>query len=103
MALYGCETKEYKAFKKDTALKKLKAIRSKSAAPVADEPETPENLIERFNNDKNAAEIFAKMRPSCQRKYSARASLIKNTPNESSKMDTIIREIVHYGKSHHWF
>jgi hypothetical protein len=30
IAIYGCETKEYKTFLKDTSLKKLKAMRSKS-------------------------------------------------------------------------
>jgi uncharacterized protein YdeI (YjbR/CyaY-like superfamily) len=62
--------------------------------------ETPENLAKRFKNDKNASDVFAKMRPSCRRRYTTRAEEIKNTPNESSKMDTIIREIIRYGKSH---
>jgi hypothetical protein len=100
MALYGCETKEYKTFSKDNGLKILKAIKSKSSIQKMDIIETPENLIKRFNDDKDAANVFAEMRPSCQMRYITRAAQIKNTPNEISKMDTIIREIIRYGKNH---
>jgi uncharacterized protein YdeI (YjbR/CyaY-like superfamily) len=100
MALYGCETKEYKTFSKDNGLKILKAIKSKSNIQKMDGTETPENLIKRFNNDKDAANVFAKMRPSCQMRYINRVAQIKNTPNEISKMNTIIREIIRYGKNH---
>ncbi|MDR0473572.1 MAG: DUF6157 family protein [Treponema sp.] len=100
MALYGCETKEYKAFSKDKKLKLLKAVRSKNNTPTADELETPKNLAEKFNSDKSAYDVFTKMRASCQKRYITRANQIKDTPNESSKMDTIIREIIRYGKNH---
>jgi hypothetical protein len=100
LALYGCEAKEYKAFLKDKKLKILKALRSKKDIPT-DEAAMPENLAERLNNDKSAHAVFVKMRPSCQKKYCIRATQIKNS-TESSKMDTIIREIIRYGGSHHW-
>jgi uncharacterized protein YdeI (YjbR/CyaY-like superfamily) len=69
---------------------------------TTDETEMPENLAERLNNNKRVSDVFSKMRPSCQKKYSTRSNQIKNTPNESSKMDTIIREIICYGERHHW-
>jgi uncharacterized protein YdeI (YjbR/CyaY-like superfamily) len=100
MALYGYETKEYKKFSQDKKLKILMALRSKKTSTTV-EMEIPENLAERLNNDKNASAIFAKMRPSCQKKYNIRAHQIKN-PSESSKMDTIIREIIRYGENHQW-
>jgi hypothetical protein len=101
MALYGCETKEYKTFSRDKKLKSLKAVRSKNNTPTAGELETPKNLAEKFNSDKSAYDVFTKMRPSCQRRYIIRANQIKDTPNESAKMDTIIREIIRYGKNHY--
>ncbi|MDR0455920.1 MAG: DUF6157 family protein [Treponema sp.] len=100
MALYGCETKEYKTLVKDKKIKLLKAVRSKNNMPETEELKTPKNLMEKFNNNKSAADVFAKMRPSCQRRYIIRANEIKNTHNESSKMDTVIREIIRYGKNH---
>jgi hypothetical protein len=39
IAIYGCETKEYKTFLNDKSIKKLKAIRSKSTVTKKDEPE----------------------------------------------------------------
>jgi hypothetical protein len=100
IALYGCETKEYKTFLKDKKLKLLKAVRSKSNMPTTEELQTPKNLTEEFKNNKNARDIFAKMRPSCQKRYIIRANEIINAPNESSKMETIVREIIRYGKNH---
>jgi hypothetical protein len=100
ITIYGCETKEYKTFLKDKLLKKIKAVKSKSDVPSKDEAEIPDNLATAFNKNKSASEIFIKMRPSCQYRYVIRANQIKNTPAESSKMDTVIREIIRYGKNH---
>ena len=99
MALYGCETPQYASFLKDKTIKTLKAIRSKSAL-VKGVVEMPDNLASELKANEQASAVFAHMRPSCQYKYSIRASNIKNAENETSKMNTIIREIIRYGKHH---
>jgi len=60
----------------------------------------PAALAAALENDAYAAYVFAKMRPSCQQRYSLQIADTKNDTGLQSRLQSILKEIHRYGQRH---